>query len=141
MSTNAEESLRQNFNGVLEGLDAQTQVVEDFVLVFEASGHLVLQGLTQDQELAESLLLEALNVLVLAIQLPQRIVLELAQAQTFVGALGIDTLVQSVLRVVNSLHDVFLALDSRLDLSVKSILQLYRRNCQQCSGNLLVRRS
>lgn len=141
MSTYSADSLLHNFHGVLEGLDAQTQVVEDFVLVFEASGHLVLQGLAQDQELAESLLLEALNVLVLAIQLPQRIVLELAQAQTFVGALGIDTLVQSVLRVVNSLHDVFLALDSRLDLSVKSILQLYRRNCQQCSGNLLVRRS
>ena len=141
MSTYSADSLLHNFHGVLEGLDAQTQVVEDFVLVFEASGHLVLQGLAQDQELAESLLLEALNVLVLAIQLPQRIVLELAQAQTFVGALGIDTLVQSVLRVVNSLHDVFLALDSRLDLSVKSILQLYRRNCQQCSGNLLVRGS
>lgn len=141
MSTYSADSLLHNFHGVLEGLDAQTQVVEDFVLVFEASGHLVLQGLAQDQELTESLLLEALNVLVLAIQLPQRIVLELAQAQTFVGALGIDTLVQSVLRVVNSLHDVFLALDSRLDLSVKSILQLYRRNCQQCSGNLLVRRS
>jgi hypothetical protein len=141
LSTYSADSLLHNFHGVLEGLDAQTQVVEDFVLVFEASGHLVLQGLAQDQELAESLLLEALNVLVLAIQLPQRIVLELAQAQTFVGALGIDTLVQSVLRVVNSLHDVFLALDSRLDLSVKSILQLYRRNCQQCSGNLLVRRS
>lgn len=141
MSTYSADSLLHNFHGVLEGLDAQTQVVEDFVLVFEASGHLVLQGLAQDQELTESLLLEALNVLVLAIQLPQRIVLELAQAQTFVGALGIDTLVQSVLRVVNSLHDVFLALDSRLDLSVKSVLQLYRRNCQQCSGNLLVRRS
>lgn len=124
MSTYSADSLLHNFHGVLEGLDAQTQVVEDFVLVFEASGHLVLQGLAQDQELAESLLLEALNVLVLAIQLPQRIVLELAQAQTFVGALGIDTLVQSVLRVVNSLHDVFLALDSRLDLSVKSVLQL-----------------
>jgi len=124
LSTYSADSLLHNFHGVLEGLDAQTQVVEDFVLVFEASGHLVLQGLAQDQELAESLLLEALNVLVLAIQLPQRIVLELAQAQTFVGALGIDTLVQSVLRVVNSLHDVFLALDSRLDLSVKSVLQL-----------------
>lgn len=124
MSTYSADSLLHNFHGVLEGLDAQTQVVEDFVLVFEASGHLVLQGLAQDQELTESLLLEALNVLVLAIQLPQRIVLELAQAQTFVGALGIDTLVQSVLRVVNSLHDVFLALDSRLDLSVKSVLQL-----------------
>jgi len=124
LSTYSADSLLHNFHGVLEGLDAQTQVVEDFVLVFEASGHLVLQGLAQDQELTESLLLEALNVLVLAIQLPQRIVLELAQAQTFVGALGIDTLVQSVLRVVNSLHDVFLALDSRLDLSVKSVLQL-----------------
>lgn len=141
MSTYSADSLLHNFHGVLEGLDAQTQVVEDFVLVFEASGHLVLQGLAQDQELTESLLLEALNVLVLAIQLPQRIVLELAQAQTFVGALGIDSLVQSVLRVVDSLHDVFLALDSRLDLSVKSVLQLYRRNCQQCAGNLLVRRS
>ena len=126
---------------VLERLDRQGQVIENLVLILKPCGHLVLELLSQDQELSESLFLERLNVFVLAVKLAQSVVFEFAKRQALVGTLSVDTLVQSIFSIINSLHDVLLALDSRFDLSVEPILQLYPKSISHTEKHLLVRRS
>ena len=123
----------------MEGLDRRGQIVQNLVLIFKPVRHLVLQLLSQSQKLGKRLLLERFDVLVLLIELPQGLVLELAEAEGLVGAFCVDLLVQFVLGVVHCLHDVLFTLDARRNLSVKSVLQLYKSKTSK--RYLLVRRS
>jgi len=84
----------------------------------------VLQLLSESQKLGKRLLLERLDVLVLLVELPQSLVLELAKAQGLVSAFCVDLLVKFVLSIVHCLHDVLLTFDPGRNLSVKSVLQL-----------------
>lgn len=97
-------------------------------MIFESVGHLIFESLPKAQELCESVDLERFNVLVLLVQLAQRFVLKPAQAKRLVRPLSVDFLVEVVLSIVDSLHDVFLTLDSCLHLRVKTVLQRYKQS-------------
>jgi len=109
----------------LESLDAQAQVVQDFVLVLEAISHFIFKLLSKNKELAEGLTLERLYVLVLFVELPEGLVLETAQTERLVSAFCIDLLLQPVLGIVDLLHYIFLPLDPSFNLRIKPVLQLY----------------
>jgi hypothetical protein len=109
----------------LESLDAQAQVVQDFVLVLEAISHFIFKLLSKNKEFAEGLPLERLYVLVLFVELPEGLVLETAQTERLVSAFCIDLLLQPVLSIVDLLHYIFLPLDPSFNLRIKPVLQLY----------------
>lgn len=109
----------------MESLDAQAQVVQDFVLVLEAISHFIFKLLSKNKELAEGLPLERLYVLVLFVELPEGLVLETAQTERLVSAFRIDLLLQPVLGIVDLLHYIFLPLDPSFNLRIKPVLQLY----------------
>lgn len=109
----------------MESLDAERQAVDDLVLLVETFVHLVFELLSQPHELGHCFSLELLNILVLLLQLRVGVVLEGSEFQGLVGPLIIDLLLQVVLAVVDLLHDVLFALDSRLHLPVELVLQPY----------------
>jgi hypothetical protein len=65
----------------LEGLDAQRQIVDNFVLRIKSLLHLVLQLFSEFHEFNHRLLLELLDVLVLAFELGGSVILEGAELE------------------------------------------------------------
>ena len=64
----------------------------------------------------------------LLLKLAVRVVLKSAQLERLGGSLVVDLLLQVVLRVVDLLHYVLLALNASLHLAIELILQAYNQN-------------
>lgn len=116
-------SLSDNLHSVLESLDALRETVEDLVLLIETLVHFVFEVLTESCELSHCLPLELLNVFVLLFELAIGIILESAELKCFVSSFVINLLVEVVLAVVDLLHDIFLAFNTRLHLTIELILK------------------
>ena len=116
-------SLSDNLHSVLESLDALRETVEDLVLLIETLVHFVFEVLTESCKLSHCLPLELLNVFVLLFELAIGIILESAELKCFVSSFVINLLVEVVLAVVDLLHDIFLAFNTRLHLTIELILK------------------
>ena len=79
--------------------------------------------LTESSKLSHCLTLELLNVFVLLFELAIGIILESAELKCFVSSFVINLLVEVVLAVVDLLHDIFLAFNTRLHLTIELILK------------------
>ena len=88
----------------------------------------MLKLLAHLHEFSHGLSLEFLDVLVLLLKLAVRVVLKSAQLERLGGSLVVDLLLQVVLRVVDLLHYVLLALNASLHLAIELILQAYNQN-------------
>ena len=117
--------LSYDFHCVLEGLHALRQIIYDLVLIVETLIHFVFEGLTQALELGHRLALEFFNILMLLLELATAVVFECSKLKRLISSLFIYLLMQFVLRIVNLLHNVFLALDTGLALAVELVLQVY----------------
>ena len=82
---------------------------------------------TESRELSHCFPLELLNVFVLLFELAISVILEGAELKCFVSTLVINFLVEVVLAVVDLLHDVLLAFNTRLHLTIELILKTYRK--------------
>ena len=111
----------------MESLDALRQAVNDLILSIETLFHLVLKAFSETHEFGHSLFLELFDVLVLLLQLLCCVVLECSELQRLVRSLIVNLLLQVVLAVDHLLHYVLLALDSRLNLAIELVLQVYKR--------------
>ena len=116
-------SLSDNLHSVLESLDALRETVEDLILLIETLVHFVFEVLTESCELSHCLTLELLNVFVLLFELAIGIILESAELKCFVSSFVINLLVEVVLAVVDLLHDIFFAFNTRLHLTIELILK------------------
>jgi hypothetical protein len=110
----------------LEGLDRQREVVQDFVLILKSESHFVFELFPKSQELCKRLLLESFDVLMLLIELAKSTIFKFSERKTLVRSFRINLLLQSVLGIVNCLHDIFLSLNPGGDLGVKTVLKLYK---------------
>jgi len=119
------DSFANNLHRVLECLDALRQTVDDLILRIETVIHFILEALSQAHELRHCFLLELFDILVLLLQLRIGAVLEGSQLESLVGSLVVNLLLKVVLAVVDFLHDVFLAFNARLHLTVKLVLKTY----------------
>ena len=118
----SEDSLPNNFHGVLEGLYCVGQVVKDFILIVETLIHLKFKLLAKASEFIHCLPLEFLDIFVLPLQLIFDVISEGTKLETLIGPFIINLLVKLVLLIVKFLEDVLLSVNASLYLLVKGSL-------------------
>ena len=118
----SEDSLPNNFHGVLESLYCVRQVVKDFILVVETLIHLKFKLLAKASEFVHCLPLEFLDIFVLPLQLIFDVISEGTKLETLIGPFIINLLVKLVFLIVKLLEDVLLSVNASLHLFVKGSL-------------------
>ena len=96
----------------------------------------MLKALSQPHELGHGFSLEFLDVFVLLLKLTVRGVLEGAELEGLVCSLVINLLLQVVLAIVHLLHDVLLALNTRLYLTIELVLKTYYMSIIRLAKNI-----